>query len=156
MGKRSTFAGYIRQRGATSASSSSLTGPSPAVVPAVLAITGLDATLGATINTGKYLPVGAIVLAVAIVGGGTGGTSPLVDVGLALGTPDPDGLVDGAAVGANSNNGIGDTNAGVLLGTALTEDAEITVADGGGTNATGGTLDVYITYTFDDDGSIAN
>jgi hypothetical protein len=160
MGKRSTIWGYWRAAGATEASSSSLTGPTPAPVPVVLAITGLDATLaGAGLLTGKYMPLGAIPLRVDVNAGGTGGTTPLLDVGLELSTPDDDGLVNGVAVdaaGGDSSTALGSTEAGVLLGTVLTETAEVTISDGGGTNATGGTFDLFITYSFDDDGSRAN
>ena len=156
MGKRSTLVGYWRARGGTEASGSRIPGPAVAVVPVVLAITGLDATLaGAGLLTGKFLPIGAIPLRVDINGGGTGGTTPLLDVGLELGTPDDDGLVDGVAVDGDTSNALGDgATAGVLLGTILTEQAEVTISDGGGTNATGGTFDLFITYTFDDDGSL--
>lgn len=147
MGKRTTTAGYWRQHGDVTRTST------PAPVPCVLAITGIDATLdGAGLSTGKYLPVGAIPLRVDINGGGTGGSSPLVDVGLELDTPNDDGLVDGAAVDGDSSNALGGSEAGVLIGTELTEAAEVTVSDGGGTNATGGTFDLFITYTFADDG----
>jgi hypothetical protein len=155
MGKRSTVKGYWRAHGGTEASVSKSTGPSVAVVPVVLAITGLDATLaGAGLLTGKFMPAGAIPLRVDVNGGGTGGTTPLLDVGLELSTPDDDGLVNGAAVDGDSSNALGTTEAGVLIGTAITEDAEVTISDGGGTNATGGTFDLFITYTFDDDGKV--
>lgn len=153
MGKRSTVKGYWRAHGTTESQASKLTGPSPAVVPVVLALTGLDATLaGAGLLTGKYMPLGAIPLQVDINGGGTGGTTPLVDVGLELGTPVDDGLVNGVAVDGDSSTVLGATEAGSLLGTVIAENAEVTISDGGGTNATGGTFDVFITYTFDDDG----
>jgi hypothetical protein len=153
MGKRSTISGYWRARGATSATSSSSTGPSAAVVPVCLAITGVNATLaGAGLLTGKFMPKDAIPLRVDIHGNGTGGSSPLLDVGLELSTPDDDGLVDGAAVDADSSVALGSTTDGVLIGTVLTETAEVTVSDGGGTNATGGTFDLFIWYTFSDDG----
>lgn len=160
MGKRSTVKGYWRAHGGTEATTSKSNGPSPAVVPVVMAIFGLDATLAAAgILTGKFMPLGAIPLRVDVNAGGTGGTAPLLDVGLELSTPDDDGLVNGAAVdaaGGDSSNALGTTEAGVLMGTIIAEDAEITVSDGGGTNATGGTFDLFITYTFDDDGSLAN
>ena len=160
MGKRSTVTGYWRARGATEASSSRIPGPAAAVVPVILAIRGLDATLAAAgILTGSFMPIGAIPLRVDVLAGGTGGTTPLLDVGLELLTPDDDGLADGVAVdaaGGSSSTDLGSTEAGALLGTVLAEMAEVTVSDGGGTNATGGTFDIFITYTFDDDGSLAN
>jgi hypothetical protein len=98
-----------------------------------------------------------VPLRVDVLAEGTGGTTPLLDVGLELLTPDDDGLVDGAAVdaaGGSSSNDLSSTEGGVLLGTVLAEQAEVTVSDGGGTNATGGTFDLFITYTFDDDGKV--
>jgi hypothetical protein len=155
MGKRSTIKGYWRASGATEASGSGSPAPAIAVVPVVLAITGLDATLAAAgILTGKYLPIGAIPLRVEVNSAATGGTNPLLDVGLELATPDDDGLADGVDITTDVSATMG-SGGGVLLGTALTEFAEVTVSDGGGTNATGGTFDLFITYTFDDDG-VAN
>ena len=156
MGKRSTITGYWRARGATEASSSRIPGPAAAVVPVTLAIRGVDATLAAAgILTGYFLPIGAIPLRVEVNSAATGGTNPLLDVGLELGTPDDDGLADGIDITLDVSATMG-SGGGVLLGTVLTEQAEITVSDGGGTNATGGTFDMYITYTFDDDGTLAN
>ena len=153
MGKRSTFTGYIRAQGKEQ--SKNRDAVSPAVVPVVLAITGLDATLASAGElTGKFLPKGAIPLRVDVNGGGTGGTSPLLDVGIELSTPDDDGLVNGVAVDGDSSTALGATEAGVLLGTELAETAEVTISDGGGTNATGGTFDLFITYTFADDGKV--
>lgn len=155
MGKRNTFTGYIRAQGAAEVAARSVV--AVGVVPLVLAITGLDATLaGAGLLTGKFLPKGAIPLRVDINGAGTGGSSPLLDVGLELGTPNDDALVDGAAVDGDSSVALGSTTDGVQIGVALAETAEITVSDGGGTNATGGTFDLFIWYTFDDDGVINN
>jgi hypothetical protein len=155
MGKRSTTKGYWRAHGANATNSSSLTGPSPAVLPVTLAIRGVDATLaGAGLLTGKFMPVGAIPLRVEVLGQGTGGTVPLLDVGLELSTPNDVALADGVGVETNSATALGDATAGTLLGTVLTETAEVTVSDGGGTNSTGGTFDLFITYTFDDDGKV--
>jgi hypothetical protein len=148
MGKRSTTTGYWRAHGDSTRTAT----PSP--LPCVLAITDISALLaGAGILTGKYLPKDAIVLRVDINGGGTGGTTPLVDVGLELDTPDDDGFVNGVAVDGDTSTALGTaTVAGALLGTVLAEAAQVTVSDGGGTNATGGTFDVFIWYTFSDDG----
>ena len=159
MGKRSTVVGYWRARGGTEASGSRIPGPVAAVVPVVLAIRALDATADAGTLTGKFLPIGAIVLNVSVKESVTiaGGTSPILDIGLELGTPDDNGLADGLDYEASSNTQIGDTLAGVLLGTALTEQAEVTYGDDGvGTNNTSGEIDIFLTYTFDDDGSLAN
>lgn len=155
MGKRSTIKGYWRALGATESSSSQIPGPAAAVVPVTLAIRGVDATLaGAGLLTGYFMPIGAIPLSVEVLGQGTGGTAPLLDVGLELGTPDDVALADGVGVETNSTTSLGSTEAGTLLGTVLTEQAEITVSDGGGVNSTGGTFDMFITYTFDDDGKL--
>jgi len=156
MGKRSTIKGYWRASGATESSGSSIPGPAVAVVPVVLAIRGLSALLATPGQlTGKYLPVGAIPLRVEVNSAATGGTAPLLDVGLELAAPDDDGLADAIPIAADGAATMGALG-GVLLGTVLTEQAEITISDGGGVNATGGTIDLYITYTFDDDGSLAN
>ena len=149
MGKRSTTAGYWRAHGDSKRVATA------AVMPVVLAITGVDATLAAAgILTGKFMPIGAVPLKVDVVGGGTGGTAPLLDVGLELDTPVDDGLVNGVAADGNSSTVLGATEAGANLGAAMTEAAEVTVSDGGGTNATGGTIDIYVHYTFVDDGVV--
>lgn len=148
MGKRTTTTGYWRQYGDNTRTATA------GVVPSVLQIKDVSALLaGAGLSTGQYLPKGAIPLRVDIHGKGTGGTSPLLDVGLELSTPDDDGLVDGAAVDADSSVALGSSTDGVLIGTELTETAEVTVSDGGGTNATGGTFDLFIWYIFADDGA---
>jgi len=159
MGKRSTITGYWRARGATEATSSRIPGPAAAVVPVVLAIRELSAIADAGTLTGKFLPVGAIPLSVSVFESTTisGGTSPILDIGLELGTPDDNGLCDGLDYEANSNTQVGDSLAGVLLGAILTEQAEVTYGDDGvGTNNTAGAIDIFITYTFDDDGTLAN
>jgi len=149
MGKRSTTAGYWRAHGDSKRVATA------AVMPVVLAITGVDATLAAAgILTGKFMPIGAVPLKVDVVGGGTGGTTPLLDVGLELDTPVDDGLVNGVAADGNSSTVLGATEAGANLGAAMTEAAEVTVSDGGGVNATGGTIDIYVHYTFVDDGVV--
>lgn len=156
MGKRSTIVGYWRARGGTEASGSRIPGPAPAVVPVTLQLKDLDATVDAGTLTGVFLPINAIPLAVHVLGGGTGGTAPILDVGLELSSPDDDGLANGLTYDATDMADV-ITKAGVLLGTILTEQAEVTYGDDGvGTNNTGGTVDILITYTFDDDGSLAN
>jgi hypothetical protein len=151
MGKRSTFEGYLRAHGGRPRDV-----VPPAVVPVILRIAGLDATVDAGTLTGKFLPVGAIPLRVSVIGGGTGGTTPILDVGLELLTPDDDGLANGLTFNGTDVADVV-TKAGVLLGTVLTEQAEITYGDDGvGTNNTGGTVDLIIEYTFDDDGVVNN
>jgi len=151
MGKRNTFEGYIRQHGGRPRST-----VAASVVPSILRIAALDATVDAGTGTGKFLPAGAIPLRVSVIGGGTGGTAPILDVGLELLTPDDDGLANGLTYDATDVADVV-TKAGALLGTVLAETAEITYGDDGvGTNNTGGTVDLIIEYTFDDDGVINN
>lgn len=151
MGRRSTFEGYLRSHGGRNRND-----VPAAVVPVVLRIAGLDATVDAGTGTGKFLPLGAIPLTVTVIGGGTGGTAPILDVGLALAVPDVDGLANGLTYDATDRADVV-TKAGVLLGTVLAEQAEITYGDDGvGVNNTGGTVDLLIEYTFDDDGSITS
>lgn len=149
MGKRSTTAGYFRQQGGTNASSSRLTGPTPAVVPSILAVTVDPAAADGT-PLGKYLPKGAIVLGIEVVSGHTGGTTPLLNIGLAAVV---DGLLNGAAADANlSINVATATVPGASFGVALAADAEISAGTGGGTPGTG-TSEAYIHYVMEDDGS---
>lgn len=154
MGKRTTTTGYWRARGARASSSSKLTGPTPGVLPITLAVP-VDPTAADGTGTGKYIPLGAIVLGIAVVSGHTGGTAPLLNIGLDDGvTPDVDGLLDGAAADADlSINVATATTPGVSFGVALTADAEVTAGTGGGTPGTGTSI-AYITYTMDDDGVI--
>lgn len=150
MGKRTTTTGYWRARGATSSSSSKLTGPTPGVLPITLAVP-VDPTQTAGTSTGKYLPLGAIVLGIDVVSGHTGGTAPLLDIGLGA---DVDALVDGADATADlSLNVATATTPGVSFGVALTADAEVVAGTGGGTPGTGTSI-AYITYTMDDDGAV--
>jgi hypothetical protein len=115
----------------------------------------VDPTAADGTGTGKYLPLGAVVLGIDVVSGHTGGTGPLLNIGLDDGvTPDVDGLLDGAAADADlSINVATATTPGVSFGVALTADSEITAGTGGGTPGTGTSL-AYITYTFNDDGVI--
>lgn len=150
MGKRSTTAGYWRARGATNSSSGKLTGPTPGVLPITLAVP-VDPTATAGTGTGKYLPLGAIVLGIDVVSGHTGGTAPLLDIGLGA---DVDALLDGAAADADlSINVATATTPGVSFGVALTADAEVVAGTGGGVVGTGTSI-AYITYTMDDDGAV--
>lgn len=148
MGKRSTTAGYWRAHG-----DSTRVSP-PAVMPVMMQIKDLDATADAGTLTGAFLPAGAIPLGVHVLGGGTGGTSPILDVGLEAAVPDDDGLANGLTYDATDMADVV-TKAGALLGIALTVATEVTYGDDGvGTNNTGGTVDLLISYTFDDDGKV--
>jgi len=150
MGKRTTTTGYWRGRGATNSSASKLTGPSPAVLPMIMAVP-VNPVAAAGTATGKVLPRGAIVLGIAVVSGHTGGTTPLLDIGLGAVN---DALLNGAAADADlSVNVATATVPGVSFGVALTADAAITAGTGGGTPGTGTSV-AYITYTMDDDGKI--
>jgi hypothetical protein len=120
---------------------------------------GLDATADAGTLTGKFLPVGAIPLSVAVTvtAAISGGTSPILDIGLELGTPDDDGLADGLDYEADTLTQVADTLVGVLIGQVLTEEAELTYGDDGvGTNNTAGEIDIFVYYVMTDDGSFAN
>jgi len=157
MGKKSTFTGYLRARG--NSSNTSRTGPTPAVVPVVLGIRGLSAIVDAGTATGKYLPKGAIPLSVTVVEATTisGGTAPILDVGLELAVPDDDALANGLDYEASSHTNIADALAGALLGTELVADTEVTYGDDGvGVNNTAGTIDIFITYTVQDAGALAD
>jgi len=154
MGTRSTVKGYWRQGGDSSSNTAT-----PSAVPSVLAVRGLDATADAGTLTGKFLPRGAIPLSVSVFESTTiaGGTSPILDIGLELGTPDDDGLCNGLDYEASSNTQVGDALAGVLLGAVTTEEAELTYGDYGvGTNNTSGAIDIFVTYVMDDDGAFAS
>lgn len=152
MGKRSTTKGYWRAHGTTESAASKLTGPSPGVLAITQAVP-VDPTVATGTGTGRYIPSGAIVLNIDVVSGHTGGTTPLLDIGLDDGTtPDPDGLLNGAAADADlAINVATATTPGVSFGVALTADAEITAGTGGGTPGTGTSI-AYITYTMSDDG----
>jgi hypothetical protein len=150
MGTRSTVKGFWRQGGNSSSNTST-----PAVVPSVIVARGLDATADAGTLTGKFLPIGAIPLSVAVTvtSAISGGTTPILDVGLELGTPDDDGLANGLDYEADTLTQVADALAGVLIGQVLTEEAELTYGDDGvGTNNTAGEIDIFVTYVMTDDG----
>ena len=158
MGDRTTHTGYLRQRGATSSSSSKLNGPSAGVVPAVVHFQ-IPAAFGLAggILSGKFLPKGAVVLKTDVLPLSlSGATTPALDIGLEAATPDDDGLVAQVAIVNPSTTNLGSTEAGLLTGEPLPEDAEITYSDASATQATAGTLDIWVWYTFDDDGSLNN
>lgn len=153
MGTRSTIKGYWRQLGNSGHTSAVV--PTPAVVPAIVTVS-FDVALANTTATGVYLPKGAVISTISLDGGGTGGVTPAVDIGVATAAADVDGLVNGADPTAAALISSGDTTAGVLFAAAtkLSEDAQITAGDDGtGTNATG-TVVATITYYMDDDGKL--
>lgn len=152
MGTRSTVKGYWRQGGAAGSNKRT-----PASVPSILTIQGLDATVDAGTGTGRFLPKGAIPLEVWTVETVTasGGTTPILDIGLELSTPDDNGLADGLAYDASTHTVFLDALGGVLLGTVLAETAEVTYGDDGvGTNNTAGEIDIYIMWVMADDGVV--
>jgi hypothetical protein len=139
---RTTFKGYLRAKGRDVA------GVRPAVLPMVLRVP-ITAVGAAGQATGYTLPKGAIPLRVDIRSGHTGGTSPLLDVG--LGT-DVDGLVDGAVATANLSIALGTATAGVGMGVELTVETAVTTGTGGGTAGTGAST-AWIWYTMADNGA---
>lgn len=150
MGIRTTHAGFVRARGVGSRKSEA----APGVMAATLAVT-FDAAQAAGTSTNQWLPRNAIILHVDLVSGVTGGTSPLVDIGLNNLIADPDGIIDGASASANARVALGDAGIGALVGGPLPQDAEIVAGTGGGTPGVGN-VTAYITYTFLDDGAIAS
>lgn len=149
MGKRSTITGYWRARGATEASASKSNGPSVGVLAITLAVT-VDPAAAAGTATGKYLPAGSIVLRTDVISGHTGGTAPLLDIGV---TGTNDALVNGAAADADVSVAPGDATAGANVGAAAAADIEIVAGTGGGVAGTGTSV-AYITYTMSDDGKL--
>lgn len=155
MGKRNTFEGYLRAHGGRPRSV-----VSPGVLTAMLIVRGLDATVDAGTVTGLFLPAGAIVTKVTAEEStaASGGTAPKLDIGINFigsTTDDPDGLVANVAFDASSITRLTDALAGVLLGQPLAGAGEVTYGDDGvGTNNTAGAFDLYIEYTFEDDGVV--
>lgn len=149
MGIRSTVKGYWRQRGSGSESVAT-----PAPVLSSLAVT-FDGAAANTTLTGKWLPKGAIILSVDINSGHTGGTTPAYDIGLNSGTPDPDGIVNGAVSTTTQRLLLDSAEAGAsFVGVALTADTEITAGDDGTGTAGTGNITAFIMYTYDDDGVV--
>ncbi len=144
MGKRSTFAGYIRQRGMGNPSGNGKGTPGT-FKTFVSAAIDPTAVLG---PTGVYLPAGALPLGVTTLGGATGGVSPTIDVSLA-----------GGAAGGLANELPADAAAaaevqtGAELGAVLTADTEIE-AGVGASPATGGITGFLVSYIIVDDGAI--
>jgi hypothetical protein len=142
MGKRSTTNGYFRQRGGTNASASKLTGPTPAVMPSVLKVV-VDPVAAAGTGTGKYIPAGARITHITVVSGHTGGTAPLLDLGLGASV---DGLLDGVVADGN-------VVADLINLVPATGAIEVVAGTGGGTPGTGTSV-ALITDVMDDDGDV--
>lgn len=145
---RNTFSGYLRVHGGKTNQSRRLGGPTPAVLPAVLQVPGLDPT-AASAGTGAYLPKGAIVTDVVVVGAATGGASPTVDVGTSA---DPDGFSNEQAADSTTS-ALAAGNLGAEAYSALAADAEV-FAGVGASAATGGTYDLYVYYVAEDDAAL--
>lgn len=153
MGIRSTITGYWRQKGKDTSNRSA------APVPSILTIPGLSAIVDAGTGTGRFLPAGAIPLEIWVVETTTasGGTTPILDIGLELSTPDDNGLADGLAYDASTHTVFLGALGGVLLGTILAETAEVTYGDDGvGTNNTAGVISINIMWVMSDDGAEAS
>lgn len=150
MGKRSTVKGYWRAHGGTEASASKATGPTPGVLPITMQVT-VDAAAADGTGLGKYLPLGAVITNVAVVSGHTGGTAPLLNIGLGAVN---DAILNGAAADANLDVNVATaTVPGASFGVALTADSELTAGTGGGVAGTGTSI-AYITYIMTDDGVV--
>lgn len=138
---RTTYNGYLRQRGTNSKLSSATPGVSLLALQCILS----DAT-AASAGTGKFLPKGARPIGVQnLDGGATGGTNPTVDIGTAA---DDDGFA--AEMDADDVTAIVAT--GALLGTELTADTEV-YAGVGASAATGGSVSFAVYYIMADDGT---
>jgi len=142
MGKRSTFAGYIRQRGMGNPSGNGK--GTPGTFKTYVSATFLVSQTMA--GTGVYLPAGAIPLGVTVAAL-SGGATDTVDVQLAGGTAS--GLVNELVTGVASPTEI---QTGADLGVALTADTEIEA----GVGLVAGTLNatILVSYIIADDGVI--
>jgi len=138
MGKRSTFRGYVRQTGTGTRKSAA----TPVPVPSVLVI-AFPANQAAGTTTGKVLPKGARVIETVFNGAGTGGTTPVFNIGWT------------GSLGAIVSNGDADggLSRAISLAAPLTVDREILAGAGPTTPATGGTITAAIHYVMDDDGA---
>lgn len=155
--ERTTTTGFWRQRGATSSSSSRLSGPTPAVVEGIFPPVTLDATIAVSTPTGIVAPKGCYISGVDIRSDITGGAAQLVNVGHS---------VDDGAYVKFFNITTGDStvvNLGSLdkgddmgVGNTLTEDTEIYITPEAGGTAGTGTITVVVRYCMVDDGAIQN
>lgn len=143
MGKRTTFAGYIRQRGMGNPSGNGK--GTPATFKAHVTVT-FDSTQ-VLAGTGVYLPAGAIPVGVTGLGGATGGTAPTVDLSLAGGAAG--GLTNDMAADAAT----AEVTTGAELLAALTADTEIEAGVGGGVAGTGD-FTAIVSYLIADDGKV--
>lgn len=132
---RTSYTGYLRQYGNSK-------GASPAVLKACIQFT-FDPTQ-ASASTGVCLPKGAIPIAAQnINGGGTGGSSPTIDIGT---SGDPDGFGNEMAADSTTVEVI----SGALIGVELTVDTEI-FAGVGASASGGGSVLACVWYLMADD-----
>lgn len=96
-------------------------------------------------NTGKVLPPGAVPIGCRSLGGGTGGTTPIADIGTAA---DPDGFAAGIDADGIDANFI----SGALTGVALTVPTPIYANGRSGDLATGGTCRAVVYYVIKETG----
>lgn len=132
---RTTFRNPIRNAGASRVSF--------AGVPVLVMKASFDPTSFSQILLGT-LPAGAIPLGVQSLGGGTGGSSPTVDIGTVASNAGIANEVDADTLTLTYATG-------ALTGIVLTEDTPI-YGKVGASAATGGTTTVLINYIFSDDG----
>lgn len=140
MGKRVTFAGYIRQRG-----NSETKQASPGVTMNYLRCQVVPTQVMGSMTPRRILPKGAIPLHLITLGGATGGTNPTVDVQLAGGTAS--GLANELDADTLSTALV---TGGASLGVALAADTEVQ-AGVGASAATGGLTTFLIGYMMVDD-----
>lgn len=141
---RTTFNGYLRQRGSGKAPSTIRA--TPGVMPGVIYLSfSATQAQGTPFVPKKYFPKGGVIIGAQSLGGGVGGASPTVDIGFS-------GANDAIA------NELLCTNAGnIIFGgtgatTAQTTDREI-VAGVGLSAAASGTVRALVYYIMQDDGS---
>lgn len=154
MGKRSTIKGYWRQNGMQNPSGNGK--GTPGVVPSVVHFqVPADFGLAGGNLSGVWLPKGAIIMQVDImVLSIAGATTPAIDLGLEQSTPDDNGILSGADISGPVTVNMGDATFGALAGEPLLETSEVTYTDASATQATAGTLDIYIWAIFEDDGVV--
>ena len=133
---KTSFVGLLRQYGSNSKNAT------PAVFPGYIQFS-FDPTQ-ASAGTGKILPKGSKPIAVRSLGGATGGTFPIANIGTSV---DPDGF----ALGVASDLVTAEVVTGALLGVELTEDTEI-YAGVGDSAPTGGTTTIVVAYIMVDEG----
>jgi len=146
MGSRTTFNGYVRQRGTNSRHSSTAT---PAVGIYALPQYSIADISAASAATGLVLPAGSKYMGCQITSTSTAGTNETIDIGT---SSDSDAFqnevpTDTVNVGLGGAGGTAGTN----FNTTLTADTEIYVGVGA-VSGTGACVIVFF-YRMEDDGS---